>query len=106
MASISATPQSPQTLQISPAACDGRDEGRGRPCSPARGLIRCSGVHVLLIFYEISGKGKELEETNGAQTSYSKPKKHFIFNFNAKNSLLELSIINLSPPLISYSSIV
>ena len=51
--SISATPQSPQTLQISPAACDGRDEGRGSPCSPARGLIRCSGIHVLLIFYDL-----------------------------------------------------
>ena len=54
--SISATPQSPQTiqtLQISPAACDGRDEGRGRSCSPARGLVRCSGIHVLLIFYDL-----------------------------------------------------
>ena len=50
---ISATPQSPQTLQISPAARDGRDEGRGRSCSPARGLIRCSGIHVLLIFYDL-----------------------------------------------------
>ena len=52
--SISATPQSPQTLQISPAARDGRDEGRGRSCSPARGLIRCSGIHVLLIFDDLS----------------------------------------------------